>query len=188
MIHPIIAEYLQTQRFNRSFDYAHMPKLGAGLCRWCGTPVGGRRRSWCSDACQSDFLIRWNPSSAAHHVYRRDKGVCAVCGIDTDEIKALKRRICRDLHRSTPINRIIINGYDYADVHAEEKAWGPWARYGTLWEADHIIPVIEGGGCCGLDNLRTLCIMCHKAETKALAARRAQARRTQLEFSEVANG
>ena len=37
---------------------------------------------------------------------------------------------------------------------------------GGLWDADHIIPVKEGGGQCGLDNIRTLCISCHKKVTK----------------------
>ena len=48
----------------------------------------------------------------------------------------------------------------------------------TLWEVDHTIPVVEGGGSCGLDNLRTLCWRCHKGETRKLAARRARKRRT----------
>jgi len=39
-------------------------------------------------------------------------------------------------------------------------------------EIDHIIPVCEGGGCCGLDNLRTLCNSCHRKETNKLMARR----------------
>jgi len=46
-----------------------------------------------------------------------------------------------------------------------------------LWEADHIVPVVEGGGECGIDNYRTLCIACHRAETAKLAARRAEKRR-----------
>ncbi len=28
---------------------------------------------------------------------------------------------------------------------------------GPEWEVDHVVPVVEGGGECGLDNLRTLC-------------------------------
>ena len=32
-------------------------------------------------------------------------------------------------------------------------------------DADHIKPVYEGGGSCGLDNIRTLCIACHKKNT-----------------------
>jgi 5-methylcytosine-specific restriction endonuclease McrA len=50
------------------------------------------------------------------------------------------------------------------------------ARYDG-WEADHIMPVSEGGGGCDLDGYRTLCIPCHKIETAQLAARRARARR-----------
>ena len=45
------------------------------------------------------------------------------------------------------------------------------------WEADHIVPVVEGGGSCGLENIRTLCIPCHRRETAALAGRRAARRR-----------
>ncbi len=39
---------------------------------------------------------------------------------------------------------------------------------GGLWDADHIIPVKEGGGLCGLENMRTLCIKCHKNVTALL--------------------
>ena len=48
---------------------------------------------------------------------------------------------------------------------------------GDLWQADHIVPVVEGGGECTLDNLRTLCTACHNVETAALRKRLAQARR-----------
>ena len=41
------------------------------------------------------------------------------------------------------------------------------------WEADHIVPLVEGG-LHTPDNIRTLCIPCHKAETKKLTARRFQ--------------
>jgi 5-methylcytosine-specific restriction endonuclease McrA len=50
-------------------------------------------------------------------------------------------------------------------------------RAGASWQADHVVPVAEGGGSCGLDGLRTLCTACHKAETRALAGRLARARR-----------
>jgi hypothetical protein len=48
-----------------------------------------------------------------------------------------------------------------------------------LWEMDHRIPVVEGGGACSLENLRTLCRACHRRETSALAGRRARARSAQ---------
>lgn len=50
-------------------------------------------------------------------------------------------------------------------------------RRNRLWEMDHRVPVVEGGGDCGLENLRTLCWACHRRETAALAGRRAAARK-----------
>lgn len=38
-----------------------------------------------------------------------------------------------------------------------------WLRgFGGFWDADHIVTVKDGGGDCSLDNIRTLCIQCHK--------------------------
>lgn len=46
-----------------------------------------------------------------------------------------------------------------------------------LWEADHVLPVVHGGGgSCGLDNLRTLCRACHTGATASLARVRAKDR------------
>lgn len=39
------------------------------------------------------------------------------------------------------------------------------------WEMDHIIPVAEGGGLCGLEGYRTLCAPCHGTETGNLRKR-----------------
>jgi 5-methylcytosine-specific restriction enzyme A len=48
---------------------------------------------------------------------------------------------------------------------------------GHLWQADHIKPVIEGGGECTLENLRTLCTACHKKATAELHGRLADQRK-----------
>ena len=42
---------------------------------------------------------------------------------------------------------------------------------GEDWDADHIIPVVEGGGECDLSNIRTLCIPCHRKVTAELRKR-----------------
>lgn len=41
----------------------------------------------------------------------------------------------------------------------------------SLWDADHIVPVAEGGGECDLDNIRTLCLRCHRVVTAQLRER-----------------
>ena len=44
-------------------------------------------------------------------------------------------------------------------------------KEGDFWQADHIVAVAEGGGGCGLENLRTLCTPCHRVETEQLRSR-----------------
>lgn len=68
-----------------------------------------------------------------------------------------------------------------SDMIEDRYGKGVVAADGHAWEADHIVPVVEGGGLCGLENYRTLCLACHRAETAALAARRALARRAKKE-------
>lgn len=55
--------------------------------------------------------------------------------------------------------------------HGEFKRW--WWRK-TYWDMDHIRPVVEGGGGCGLENLRTLCVVCHSKRTAREARVRAR--------------
>lgn len=64
----------------------------------------------------------------------------------------------------------------------EQNQIPPHLRTGKrrLWEMDHVTPVVEGGADCGLENLRTLCWSCHRAETAALAARRSEKRKASL--------
>lgn len=45
------------------------------------------------------------------------------------------------------------------------------------FELDHVIPVAEGGGVCGPDNLRLLCLACHKRESRNLSQRLTAVRR-----------
>jgi hypothetical protein len=41
----------------------------------------------------------------------------------------------------------------------------------TLWDADHIRAVADGGGECGLENMQTLCFWCHRDKTVAMRKR-----------------
>ena len=38
----------------------------------------------------------------------------------------------------------------------------------TFYDIDHIVSVVEGGSQCGEENLRTLCLSCHRKETAQL--------------------
>lgn len=38
------------------------------------------------------------------------------------------------------------------------------------WQADHILPVVMGGGACDISNYQTLCLDCHKGKTKLMGS------------------
>ena len=127
---------------------------GRALCRWCALEVPRGRLTFCSDWCVHEWRLRTDPGYLREKVFERDRGVCAKCGADTVALR-------RDLRK-----------LDYAARRAFLKSWG--LREGSrksLWDADHIVPVAEGGGQCDLANMRTLCLKCHREATATLRAR-----------------
>lgn len=123
------------------------------LCRYCNNPVKPPRRTICSKECTHEILIRTNHKYLKNCVYQRDKGICSICNIDT-------KNIAKECFNDK--NNLIKYNISFKRKIYKCK-WG-----GGLWDADHIIPVVNGGGSCGLENLRTLCIPCHKIITKTL--------------------
>ena len=165
------------------------PFPGEGHCNWCNGPLSGRRTRWCSDACVDEWMIRHDPSWAARKVWRRDRGVCALCGTDTEKHRQAYKRLAhwgsaryQERRGYIPGSRVTRHvGRCAAQTLAVEKYSIPFSRVSgeNWWDCDHIVPVVDGGGGCGLDNLRTLCIPCHKSETAKLATRRASERKGQ---------
>lgn len=164
---------------------AKLPSPQKGLCRGCHKPVPKGRRTWCSQACVDAALIKMSPSVARFRVEQRDSGICAGCGFDSAKgariLRWLQRKAHGDYWQGTR-SRQKPCGWAKEAVCWLARQWGGRAdmwSIGHLWEADHIRPVVEGGGACELENYRTLCIPCHRLETKALAKRRAERRREQ---------
>jgi 5-methylcytosine-specific restriction endonuclease McrA len=92
-------------------------------------------------------------------VYKRDNAICLECKQDT-------KKIARDAKQYRE-KKQWDEYYKLLEKHSIPKTRKIWGRGfgGGLWDADHIIAVKDGGGDCGLDNIRTLCISCHKATT-----------------------
>lgn len=90
-------------------------------------------------------------------VWERDQGICRCCGQDVTGLGARERTDLLANRR--------LAGIDFL------------RRWQHLWDADHIVEVVRGGGQCGLDGLQTLCRPCHKAKTGRLASERAAERR-----------
>ena len=130
------------------------------MCRWCKGVVSGRRRTFCSDACVHEWRLRSSSSYLRDCVFERDAGVCAICRVDTHK---LRRRIMRlpFADRMRELRAMQAGGI----IHKGRKTW---------WEADHILAVVEGGD-SNLENIRTLCIPCHREATRSLRVRRKKA-------------
>lgn len=176
---------MKGRRFLSSDAIPHrQDENGNPLCRWCGGAVAPPRKSWCSQECVDEYLTRSSASAMRSAIFRRDKGVCAACGCDTEKIQRVLS------YAATAYSDLVLP--------IEERAWGWWqadvfrifSRLGfnrnqTLWEADHILEVSNGGE-SALDNMQTLCVPCHKQKTRKMHADRAQARRGQKPLPEPA--
>lgn len=129
---------------------------GRPLCRWCRLEIlAARRRTFCSEFCVHQWRLRSDPGYLRDQVFARDHGVCALCGTDT--VAAL-----RELKRSRGRARTeALEMWGLASVSARR----------SLWDADHIVAVAEGGGQCDLENIRTLCLPCHREVTADLRRR-----------------
>jgi 5-methylcytosine-specific restriction protein A len=125
---------------------------GRCLCRWCDLEVPRGRITFCSEWCVEEWRLRSDAGHLRERVLERDRGVCAVCRIDCIAAYNQLRRL-RGISRLKAVS-----------------AWRMGSRK-SLWDADHIVPVAEGGGQCDLGNMRTLCLKCHRLHTAALRAR-----------------
>lgn len=126
--------------------------------------------------------MRTSGSYARRMVFQRDRGICACCKVDTLAIAdalmtrwsvrftqwclslSLGSRLLSERQRAAwrkerdRINKQRVKLV--ANIHPGYRAAVRAGRE-DLWDADHIVTVIDGGGQCGLDNYQTLCVVCH---------------------------
>jgi 5-methylcytosine-specific restriction protein A len=127
---------------------------GDPVCRWCRGPVVKPRRTFCSDGCVHEWKVRSSPWYVRQQLKKRDKGVCQRCGVNV-------MKAHREWSRAKP-------------PAADRAARREWRRSRPRWEADHIVPVADGGGECGLENYRVLCRACHVTVTLEWRSGRAE--------------
>ena len=156
---------------------------GRALCRECGTEVPKDRKSFCSQKCVDTWKIKTDPTFVRIKLYERDHGVCQKCKTDcvalVHELEKLdhdhRRVYARSLLDKEVYKTLVTHNQRLVERLQEFKI--SIHRYTTrrwygIWDADHIKAVIEGGGECGLENYRTLCLKCHHEETLLLRKRR----------------
>jgi 5-methylcytosine-specific restriction enzyme A len=153
--HPLDAEH-------PAFDPAACGPEGRPLCRRCLQEVPeSSRDGFCGRWCRDEFRLRSSGAYARQQVFARDAGVCTVCLLDGGRL-----------------DRILAAVAAAGDEGEATACWvlhqlglGRRTRRISVWQADHRLAVSEGGGLCGRGNLRTLCLACHRRETRLLHAR-----------------
>jgi 5-methylcytosine-specific restriction endonuclease McrA len=113
--------------------------------------------------------VRSDPGYLRDQVLKRDRGVCKSCRVNTLVAAGILKR-----SRGATRQRLL----NYWDLESYTGR--------SLWEADHITPVVEGGGECDLSNLRTLCLRCHRMATLGLRLRRAEAKEAARQLARLA--
>jgi 5-methylcytosine-specific restriction protein A len=144
-------------------QYRKLKNRKKGECTWCGGEVPHGRRTWCGDAaCVREFRLRHDWSYIRREVFTRDEGRCRLCGCEPQRITSLLCKIrCHSFHVW------MVGRKFYESLGFPNDITRDW------WEVDHILPRIEGGT-DDLDNLRLVCVPCHKRETRRLAKRLAR--------------
>ena len=173
------------------YDRSRYPKQPEKKkCRGCHSDVPKGRSSWCSNKCYDTYeprRVRW-------FCQERDKFICYHCGVDAERMRKRYEHACKwempsqySYFRDGVFQR---EQYDRAVKISlrHERRWREAAkkRITTLrtagwpnhacrdwWEMDHIAPFSEGGLTI-LENVRTLCVVCHKKRTKKWHADRKQ--------------
>lgn len=147
---------------NTSLTTGSLPH-GVSLCPGTVRCVTSDADLFCSGKCREAFYFKRSSSAIRRTVAAVDRSICANCHVDCEALcaaitaargKAARLRVVRRLHPQLlehPVlcERVVTNP-------------GP----GTIWQADHIIPVGSGGGEAALENVQTLCVVCHALKTR----------------------
>lgn len=129
-------------------------------CRWCSSTLSGKRRSFCSDECVHQHKLRSDVGYMRNAVYLRDQGICAMCKRDCDQLKIEATNILQV--KGEESLKLFLQQHNYPDRRIKLFVTKKGV---SLWDADHVTPVAWGGGGCGLDDMRTLCVPCHDLVT-----------------------
>ena len=149
--------------------------LNGLACAWCGTTLSRESRlaeaTYCSQECAEEGRLRRGGYLASTKirdaVFTLERGNCTLCNLDCH---TLYQQV-RALEPPSRLNKLLSAGWKLpASSRAVENLLQD-PKEGDFWQVDHIRAVSEGGGGCGLENLRTLCVPCHQSETEKLRGR-----------------
>ena len=175
-----------------------------GHCRWCGRHdhqvewhQGGDRMvsGWWHPGCLRDYGIAVSSRAQRYALEKRDRGICACCGANRERWEA-EQSWAASVIRWEPPKRGPWKWWD--DEWDEEfpcsivkpvRPPRPKLPAWIDWEAEHVIPLHKVDRSLpweqlirfwSLDNLQTLCVLCHRRKSAEEARGRADSRRPLL--------
>ncbi len=170
---------------------------GCPLCVVCRAELrrkdGLPRRAgsrYCSRRCVDESWVKAGVSARIRQLLlERDEGICKICGLDCERLRlafedlGLSGRVLQGgallLYTLPPSQAASWRDLEWCarlvrDSFTARAVTLGWDVEQHTWEAHHVVPVVEGGGGCGLEGYATLCLRCHKRVNAELAARRAR--------------
>lgn len=159
-------------------DTGYLQALDSGgtpLCLSCQKPSAehsGWAGGFCSASCMEELQLRSSRGYARSRVLETEQGVCQSCGLNARQLY-LRVRDAPHTHRKEILDNTWL-------AQLPLKQLNEMIRHpveGHFWQVDHIKPVYSGGGQCLLDNLQTLCAVCHRTRTAQQAKERSQVKK-----------
>lgn len=174
---PVYPEIMHTTRRWATAGDFPQPKgkgpNGRRFCRMCHLEVPKGRRTFCGEDCLGLYWIRVSGVEVRQQVLQRDRGICVRCGMDGEKLVRILNWATK--HHLDMMWKTTLRLWD--PMFSVQGELGMGGHAGTCWQPDHILPVAEGGGMCGLSNYRTLCSPCHLDVTKVQRRRMAKTSR-----------
>nr|CCD15802.1 unnamed protein product [Trypanosoma congolense IL3000] len=125
-------------------------------------PIENDITMFCSGACRSAFYVKRSSSAARRGVQEADRGICSVCQVDCELIYMLVSAAGSRKNREDVLEKL------HPQLRHHPALFNRIVEHptpGNIWNADHILPVSQGGGAANIDNLQTLCVACHADKT-----------------------
>ncbi|XP_051908285.1 DNA annealing helicase and endonuclease ZRANB3 isoform X2 [Hippocampus zosterae] len=152
-------------------------RQGVPLCLSCQKACLTAGEAWdtrfCSSECQEEFRLRSSQTYMRSRVLEVERGICQHCGLHAHDV-FVKVRDAPPSRRKEMLERTWLAQLSLKQLNEMIRA----PVEGDFWQVDHIRPVYSGGGQCSLDNLQTLCTVCHRARTAQQAKERSRMRKS----------
>ncbi|CCW67656.1 unnamed protein product [Phytomonas sp. Hart1] len=117
---------------------------------------------FCNGKCREAFFMKRSSGSIRRSVSIVDRGNCANCHVNCELLCMLMANAQHIDEREEILRK---HHPQFALFPRLYRNFVNNPTPGNCWHADHIIPVSHGGGQSTLDNIQTLCVVCHALKT-----------------------